>query len=243
LPPEGYVIRKSINGRRRISEPAALHVPVTEWRTAHRATLLLNALVYRGRYFVKMTSYVSHTNQGIRIMPKLIVLFFGAESPAVTLAEAATEGAKGVRFTEVDLRSGGAHEATTTRRHKRLESSAQIRDYDGVILACPAAGDIPAELSALLDQLEASSSDALANTVFGIIGGENTTLPGRVLRLGGLLVGAPAAVVDPETRALRLGARVATVVEWVRHALSHEHGHHETEHHHHSHDEHGHHGA
>jgi hypothetical protein len=161
----------------------------------------------------------------------------------VTLAEAATEGAKGVRFTEVDLRSGGAHEATTTRRHKRLESSAEIRDYDGVILACPAAGDIPAELAALLDQLEASPSDALANTVFGIVGGENTTLPGRVLRLGGLLVGAPAAAVDPETRALRLGARVATVVEWVRHASSHEHGHHETDRHHHGHDEHGHHRA
>jgi hypothetical protein len=172
-------------------------------------------------------------------MPKLVVLFFGAESPAVTLAEAAMEGAKCVRFTEVDLRSGAAHEGTTTRRHKRLESSAQIRDYDGVILACPVACDVPADLGALLDQLERSPSDALANTVFGIIGAENTTLPRRVMRLGGLLVGDSTGGVDPETRALRLGERVATVVEWVRHALSHEH--HATEHHHHTRDEHGHH--
>jgi hypothetical protein len=40
------------------------------------------------------------------IMPKLIVLFCGAESPAVALAEAAADGAKRVRVTEVDLCAG-----------------------------------------------------------------------------------------------------------------------------------------
>lgn len=181
-------------------------------------------------------------------MPKLIVLFFGADSAAVTLAEAATEGAKGVRFTEVDLRNGGVHEVTTARRHKTLESSTQIRDYDGVILACPTTGGIPVELNTLLDELARSSSNALANTVFGILGGDTTTLPGRIMRLGGLLVGDSADDAEPEVRALRLGARVATVVGWVRHALSHEHEHHESQHRHgesqhdhHGHDEHGHH--
>jgi hypothetical protein len=162
---------------------------------------------------------------GTDIMPKLIVLFFGAESPAVTLAETATEGAKVVRFTEVDLRSGGAHQATTERPHKRLESPAQIRDFDGVIIACQAAGDIPSDLSMLLDELEGSPLGALTNTVFGIIGGENTPLAGRVMRLGGILVAEPPGATDPEVRAARLGARVATVAGWVRHALSHEHAH------------------
>ena len=171
-------------------------------------------------------------------MPKLIVLFFGGESPAVMLAEAATEGAKGVRFTEVDLRSGGPHEAMTARRHKTLESTAQIRDYDGVILASPA-GEIPVELIALLDELERSSStptNALTNTVFGIVGGDNTTLAGRVVRLGGLLVSDAGDAIDPQARAFRLGARVATVVGWVRHALSHEHEHrpHQEHDHHHA---------
>ena len=156
-------------------------------------------------------------------MPKVIVLFFGAESPGVTLAEAAAEGAKSVRFTEVDVRSGGPHQATTERRHKRLESPAQLREFDGVILACPAAGDIPSELNALLDELERASLGALTNTVFGIMGGENTPLAGRVLRLGGILVAESPGAVDPEVRAMRVGARVATVVGWVRHALSHEH--------------------
>jgi hypothetical protein len=156
-------------------------------------------------------------------MPKVIVLFFGAESPGVTLAEAAAEGAKGVRFTEVDVRSGGPHQATTERRHKRLESAAQLREFDGVIIACPAAGDIPSELNVLLDELERASLGALTNTVFGIMGGENTPLAGRVMRVGGIVVAEPSAAVDPEVRAMRLGARVATVVGWVKHALSHEH--------------------
>jgi hypothetical protein len=160
-------------------------------------------------------------------MPKVIVLFFGAESPGVTLAEAAAEGAKGVRFTEVDLRSGGPHQATTERRHKRLESPAQIREFDGVILACPAAGDIPSDLSALLDELERASLGALSNTVFGITGGENTGLAGHVMRLGGILVAEPSGAADPEVRGMRLGARVATVVGWVKHALSHEHAEHQ----------------
>jgi hypothetical protein len=158
-------------------------------------------------------------------MPKVIVLFFGAESPAVTLAEAAADGAKEVRFSEVAVRSGGPHQATTARRHARLESAAHIRDFDGVILACPAAGDIPSELEALLGELERSAAGAFTNTVFGVAGGENTTLAAQVLRLGGILVSEATGVADPELRAKRLGARVATVVGWVRHALSHEHGH------------------
>jgi len=160
-------------------------------------------------------------------MPKLIVLFFGAESPGVTLAEAVAEGAKGVRFTEVDVRSGAPHQASTEHRYKRLESPAQLRDFDGVVLACPAAGDVPSDLSALLDALERPASAGFTNTVFGIAGGENTGLPGRVMRLGGILVAEPSGADDPEVRGMRLGARVATVVSWVRHALSHEHEHHE----------------
>ena len=55
-------------------------------------------------------------------MPKLIVLFYGVESPASTLAEAAADGAKAVRFTEVDVRAGSSHEPTAGRRHKSLDS-------------------------------------------------------------------------------------------------------------------------
>lgn len=82
-------------------------------------------------------------------MPKVIVLFFGA----VTLAEAAAEGATGVRFTEVEVRSGAPHQATTTQRHKRLESSSRLRDFDAVVVACPGVGGVPFELTAMLAEL------------------------------------------------------------------------------------------
>jgi hypothetical protein len=172
-------------------------------------------------------------------MPKLIVLFYGVESPASTLAEAAADGAKSVRFTEVDVRAGSSHEPTTGRRHKLLDSPDRLREYDGVVLSAPAAGEAPAELDALLSALESTEPiGVFADTVFAVLGGENTTLLGRVARLGGIIVTEPMGLDDPEGRARATGKRVAKVVEWVRHAKSHEHSHshaHQHDHHHHDH--------
>jgi hypothetical protein len=159
-------------------------------------------------------------------MPKVIVLFYGVESPASTLAEAAADGAGSVRFTEVDLRAGSAHEAATDRHYKVLETPDRLRDYDGVLFAAPAAGEIPSELESLLDALDRrDANDAFANTVFAVLGGENTVLLGRVARLGGIIVSEQRGSDDPEERARSTGKRVAKVVGWVRHALGHERAH------------------
>ncbi len=155
-------------------------------------------------------------------MAKLIVLFYGAEGPAATLAELAAHGAGHVRFAEVDLRAGAAHQATTGRRHPQLASHQDVATYAGVIIACPAAGDIPVELDRLLADLEQMPGQAFANTVFGVVGGDNTVLLGRVARLGGIIVSEPRGAADPEARAKGLGQRVAKVTDWVRHALGHE---------------------
>ncbi len=155
-------------------------------------------------------------------MPKLLVLFYGAESPAATLAESAAHGARHVRFTEVDVRAGGAHEANTGQRYRQLASADQVGEYAGVVLACPTVGDVPADLDQLLTDLERTPGDSFANTVFGVAGGENTVLLGRVSRLGGIIVSEPRGASDPEARARMLGQRVAKVSEWVRHSLSHE---------------------
>lgn len=157
-------------------------------------------------------------------MPKLLVLYFGAESPAAALADAAAEGAKSVRFTEVDVRVGEAHSQPTPGRHRRLESSRDVADYAGLLIACEAAAEIPDALDALLRDLERTPSSAFENTVFAVAGGENTVLAGRVSALGGILVGEPRGASDPEERAKRLGARAAKVIGWVAHALGHEHG-------------------
>ena len=140
-------------------------------------------------------------------MPKLIVLFYGVESPASTLAEAAADGAKAVRFTEVDVRAGSSHEPTTGRRHKSLDSAERLKDYDGVVLAAPAAGETPVELDALLGTLErAEPVGVFANTVFAVLGGDNTTLLGSVARLGGIIVTEPSAWTIPRVARGRRGS-------------------------------------
>ncbi|HWH53190.1 MAG TPA: hypothetical protein VN651_16700 [Gemmatimonadaceae bacterium] len=155
-------------------------------------------------------------------MPKLIVLFYGAESPASSLAEAAAHGAGHVRFTEVELLAGGAHEAGTGKGYPRLSSAASLADYAGILIACPAAGEIPGDLDRLLTELARSPDRTFLNTVFGVSGGDNTVLLGRVARLGGIIVAEPRGAIDPEARARVLGERVAKVVSWVRHSLGHE---------------------
>lgn len=156
-------------------------------------------------------------------MPKLVVLYFGAESPAVALADAAAAGANSVRFTEVDVMAGEAHSQDTARRHRQLESPTSLSAYAGIVIACEAAAEIPEALDALLRGLDGTAGEAFANTVFGVAGGENTVLAGRVTALGGIVVGEPRGVTDPVLRARQLGARVAKVVGWVAHALGHEH--------------------
>ena len=156
-------------------------------------------------------------------MPKLLVLYVGAESPAAALADAAAQGANSVRFTEVDVRVGEAHSQPTRGRHSRLESSAALAAYAGIVIACEAAAEIPDSLDALFRDLERTPAETFANTVFGVAGGENTVLPGRVAALGGIVVGEPRGAADPELRARELGARVAKVTGWVAHALGHEH--------------------
>src|SRR6185503_9265859 len=114
-------------------------------------------------------------------MPKLLVLFHGAEAAASVLAEAAADGASSVRFTEIEIRCLGSHQPTAGKTHKVLESARRISDFDAVVLAAPAVGEIPSALHSLLDELELTQpSDAFANTVFAVVGGENTTLLGRV---------------------------------------------------------------
>ena len=163
-------------------------------------------------------------------MPKLLVLYVGAESPAAALADAAADGARTVRFTEVDVLVGDEHSQPTRGRHRRLASSELLRDYAGIVIACDAAAEVPDALNAVLRDLERTPSDTFVNSVFGVAGGENTVLTGRVAALGGILVGEPRGAADPEGRARELGARVAKVVGWVAHALGHEHS---ADHHHH----------
>ncbi|HEY4217847.1 MAG TPA: hypothetical protein VGM67_11965 [Gemmatimonadaceae bacterium] len=151
-------------------------------------------------------------------MPKVIVLYAAGDSTAASIAAAAAEGANEIRFTEVDVRSVGGTDA-----QKALESASQLNGYDGVLLAL-SGSELPPDLAALLGELAAGAQ--LPNIVFGLTGTDANALRSAAL-VGGIIVSEPVGATAPE-RARKLGARMAKVIGWVRHALAHE-----TEHHHH----------
>jgi len=182
-------------------------------------------------------------------MPKVMVLFFGDDDSSA-LADAAASGAKAVRFTEVDVRAA----SNASARHKPLGADHRFANYDGVMLVSaqrelePAAS---ATFAALQDNdpnnpnnphdaksASGSSGSNVSNVVIGVIG-PNAALLEWAARSGGILVTQrgsfdEAAAVEGETAvvtAKALGARVAKVAGWVRHALGHEAEHGATHHH------------
>lgn len=128
-------------------------------------------------------------------MPKTLIVHDPAPA-AATLAAALAEGARGVRFAEVDVRAADAVDA--------------LVGHDAVVLVDVA----PAALAALL-----ARSAPLTDVVGSAAGGDDaarwTTL--RALAAAGCLLVPPGD--DPASH----GRRVATVAEWVRHARSHHH--------------------
>jgi hypothetical protein len=151
-------------------------------------------------------------------MPKVIVLYAATDSTAASIAAAAAAGASEIRFTEVDVRAVGG-----TSGRETLESASQLAAYDGVLLAL-SGSELPSEVAAAVAEL--ASAGQLPNMVLGVTGTGAKALESTA-RVGGIIVAEPGGA-DAADRARRLGARVAKVVGWVRHALSHE-----AEHHHH----------
>jgi NAD(P)H dehydrogenase (quinone) len=101
-------------------------------------------------------------------MPKLLVLFYSRTGHTAQLADAIAEGARGVRFTEVDVRriddlapaaviDGDAEwKASRDRlaaKYRTLGAVEELADYDGLVLGAPTRyGVMAAELKLVLDQ-------------------------------------------------------------------------------------------
>ncbi|HEX8850407.1 MAG TPA: NAD(P)H-dependent oxidoreductase [Gemmatimonadaceae bacterium] len=174
--------------------------------------------------------------QELVTMPKVLVLFH-SRSGTAALAEAVAEGAASVKFTEVELRriedlASAAENAGTTSRHRVLESVESLADYDGLIIGVEERdGRMVAEVRAVLDRArQLASRGSFVDKVGAAFGAgdegasEAATNPiiASMMHLGMLIV--PPGSGDAKG-ARALGARVAKVTEWVRHAKSHEHGH------------------
>jgi NAD(P)H dehydrogenase (quinone) len=166
-------------------------------------------------------------------MPKLLVLFDARSDDMTRLAEAVAEGARGVRFAEVDVRLLGAAAAdgTPSARHRTLESADALAGYDGIIIgAMLPAGNDPAiaALRTASTSLVDKVGSAFAATEDG---GSRTAALWSVLTPmadRGMILVTPPMTESPSDElesAREQGKRVADVVGWVTHARSHHHHH------------------
>lgn len=170
-------------------------------------------------------------------MPKLLVLFQTRSPDVIALAEAAADGARSVRFAEVDLRGLEPFDAGTRadaneafgRIHRTLDHADDIAAYDGCILALSAAGDATATLEATLRSLGGSLVNKVGSVVTTAEGaGRGPVLWSALTPMadrGMILVPTPFTGTDASVteQARHVGKRVAEVIGWVTHARSHHH--------------------
>ena len=170
-------------------------------------------------------------------MSKLLVLFQSRRPDVVRLAEAARDGARSVRFAEVDLRrlptSGDAHGDTAADAdkgaHQLLQHAEDIGQYDGLVLAVGGEGGAGETLARTLAAFGGSLANKVGTVITPATGTDRRaalwSVLGAMADRGMILVPAPfadeGAAGDESTRGL--GKRVAEVVGWVTHARSHHH--------------------
>lgn len=146
-------------------------------------------------------------------MPKTLVLYHAATDALAREADTIADGARSVRFTEVDVRRVGGGGKAGDTPHSEFGPTDRIDDYDAVIVG--GAADDPA-----LDALFASIAGAHLHDPVGtaFTTGDD---PWPLLRR----LGPRFLIVPPRTdgNLEKLGAKVATVAGWVRHVRSHEH--------------------
>jgi multimeric flavodoxin WrbA len=164
-------------------------------------------------------------------MPKLLVLFSAhGGTELAPLADAVVEGARSVRFAEVDLRTVGATGDTTPNR-KPLTDGDDLAACDGIVVGV-AASDVGGEsVRETLARFGGSLTNKVGSAFTTGSGAGRTAALWSALSAmadrGMILVPLPfsdegAAGVDG---CRQMGKRVAEVVGWVTHARSHHHHH------------------
>ena len=130
-------------------------------------------------------------------MPKVLVLFDSGDQRADRLAELVAEGAKKVRFTEVDIRVVGNDSASDSARRKRLESGDAADQYDGVVVV-----GSHHEPSAAIDALLATRDQAwggFVDCVFAAVSEAGSSH--RLAELSGIVVGPLTGSTNAESMA------------------------------------------
>jgi hypothetical protein len=167
-------------------------------------------------------------------MPKLLVLFDPRSDDLAPLADAIAEGARQVRFAEVDVRrmALATPESAPLAGHRALESADALATYDGIIVGASS------ETSGSKTPIAALSATtvSLVNRVgsaftAGRAGADRRSVLWSVLTPmsdRGMILVPPALSESPSDElesAREQGKRVAEVIGWVTHARSHHHHH------------------
>ena len=172
------------------------------------------------------------------VMPKLLVLFEGADEDVVKVAAAIQKGARSVRFAECDIRRIAAEtDDGGAARIRALDGPATLAEYDAIALGGPAGGT--PLLAALLDDAgELGLTGRLANKLGAVFPVEPPDLVGDrhplwpllapMARYGMILVppgyaGPSGGSEDHASAARRLGKRLVDIAAWITHARSHAH--------------------
>ena len=155
-------------------------------------------------------------------MPRVLVLFYSRTGNTAALADAIAEGAREVRFTEVDVRriddlapesviaqvpKWRDARAALAQRYRTLESIDRLADYDALVLGSPTRhGTMTAELKSVLDQtgplwMKGAFVDkvgAAFTSAQSPHGGHETTVLGIMTVMASLgMILAPPGYTDP----------------------------------------------
>lgn len=159
-------------------------------------------------------------------MPKTLVLYHGSGDDVAAMAEAVAEGARSVRFAEVDVRQLTEGTAPTAGRVHALASAEELAGYDGLVMGVSSDKGMPAAITRLIAEADAlrqqGSPGLLVGAAFAAGAASDEACWTLLRALGGLgVVLVPPGVNGLDAR--KLGHRVAHVVSWITHARSHHH--------------------
>jgi len=164
-------------------------------------------------------------------MPKLLVLVPARDAELAPLADAVAEGARSVRFAEVDVRSvGDAGDAPAP--HKPLAAIDDVGSYHGIIVGIAAGEGARQGLLGRLASFDGSLTDKVGSAFTAQSGVDRAAVLWSALSpmadRGMILVPLPFSAAGDSgiDECRRVGKRVAEVVGWVTHAKSHHHHHH-----------------
>jgi hypothetical protein len=164
-------------------------------------------------------------------MPKLLVLIPARDAELAPLADAVVEGARSVRFAEVDVRSVGDVGGPPTS-YKSLAAIDDFGSYHGIIVGVAASEGERQGLPWRLASFDGSLTDKVGSAFTTQSGEARASVLWSALSpmadRGMILVPLPFSPGgDSDLDACRrIGKRVAEVIGWVTHAKSHHHHHH-----------------